>query len=42
MRIRDHDRQHASFCGIDLHASSLHVCILDAQGPAKRLGDADP
>ena len=30
--IRYYDGQHASYCGIDLHARSLHVCILDAKG----------
>jgi transposase len=30
--IRYYDGQHASYCGIDLHARSLQLCILDASG----------
>jgi transposase len=30
--IRYYDGQHASDCGIDRHARSLHVCVLAAQG----------
>jgi transposase len=32
MMIRYYDGQHAWYCGIDLHARSLHLCILDANG----------
>jgi transposase len=32
MMIRYYEGQHASYCGIDLHARSLHLCVLDATG----------
>ena len=25
-------KQHEFYCGIDLHASKMYLCILDAQG----------
>jgi transposase len=30
--MRFYDRQHRFYCGIDLHARTLAVCVLDAQG----------
>jgi transposase len=30
--MRFYDQQHRFYAGIDLHAKSMHVCILDAQG----------
>ena len=30
--MRLYDRQHRFYCGIDLHARSMHVCVLDASG----------
>src|SRR5262245_31546604 len=30
--MRFYDRQHKWYCGIDLHARTMHVCVLDAQG----------
>ena len=30
--MRFYTRQHVHYCGIDLHASSLYVCILDQKG----------
>jgi predicted NBD/HSP70 family sugar kinase len=30
--MRFYTRQHAHYCGIDLHARSLYLCILDQQG----------
>ncbi len=25
-------QQHEFYCGIDLHANSMHVCVVDQQG----------
>jgi hypothetical protein len=30
--MRFYTRQHVHYCGIDLHARSLYVCILDQEG----------
>jgi transposase len=30
--MRFYTRQHLHYCGIDLHARSLYVCILDQEG----------
>ena len=30
--MRFYTRQHVHYCGIDLHARSLYLCILDQQG----------
>jgi|tagenome__1003787_1003787.scaffolds.fasta_scaffold19415935_2 hypothetical protein len=30
--MRFYTRQHAHYCGIDFHARSLYLCILDQQG----------
>lgn len=32
--MRFYDRQHRFYTGIDLHARSMHLCVLDAQGNA--------
>ena len=30
--MRFYTKQHRHYCGIDLHARTLYVCILDAAG----------
>ena len=30
--MRFYNRQHPYYCGVDLHARTLYVCILDQQG----------
>jgi len=30
--MRLYAKQHAHYCGIDLHARTMHLCILDANG----------
>ncbi len=30
--MRFYNRQHRPYCGIDLHAKTMYVCILDAAG----------
>ena len=30
--MRFYTRQHVHYCGIDLHARSLYLCILDQKG----------
>ena len=30
--MRFYDRQHRFYCGIDLHARFMHICVLDAAG----------
>jgi transposase len=30
--MRFYQRQHAFYCGVDLHAKTMHVCIVDAAG----------
>ena len=30
--MRFYTRQHRHYCGVDLHARSMYVCILDAEG----------
>jgi hypothetical protein len=30
--MRFYTRQHQHYCGIDLHACTMYVCILDAAG----------
>jgi hypothetical protein len=30
--MRFYTKQHKSYCGIDLHARSMYVCILDKEG----------
>ena len=30
--MRFYTKQHRYYCGIDLHARSMYVCILDPQG----------
>ena len=30
--MRFYTRQHVHYCGIDLHARSLYLCILDQEG----------
>jgi hypothetical protein len=32
MMIRSYDGQHGFYAGIDLHARSLHLCVLDTHG----------
>src|SRR5262249_30183092 len=32
MTMRVYSKQHRFYCGIDLHARSLHLCILDQAG----------
>jgi transposase len=33
--MRFYQQQHEFYCGVDLHARSMHVCIVDAQGQTK-------
>ena len=30
--MKFYNRQHGFYCGIDLHANSMHVCVVDHQG----------
>ncbi len=30
--MRFYTRQHKHYCGIDLHARSMYICILDQEG----------
>ncbi len=30
--MRFHTKQHRFYCGVDLHADAMYVCILDAAG----------
>ncbi len=30
--MRFYTRQHRFYCGIDLHARTMHVCVLDPEG----------
>ena len=32
MRLRFYNRQHAFYCGVDLHAKTMHVCIVNQAG----------
>ncbi len=34
--MRFYNQRHQFYCGIDLHASSMHVCVVDHEGD-KRL-----
>ena len=44
--MRFYQQQHRFYCGVDLHARSMHVCIVDHEGQTKvhknHLGDARP
>ena len=33
--MRFYNQQHRYYCGIDLHARKMYVCILDQQGKKK-------
>jgi len=33
--MRFYSQQHRFYCGVDLHARSMHVCIVDADGQTK-------
>ena len=33
--MRFFNQQHKFYCGIDLHARKMYVCIIDAQGKTK-------
>jgi hypothetical protein len=42
---RFYNQQHRFYCGIDLHARSMHVCILNQKGrvvPDKNLAGCSP
>ena len=30
--MRFYQQQHGFYCGIDLHARTMHVCVVDAEG----------
>ncbi len=30
--MRFYQQQHAFYCGVDLHAKTMHVCMVDAAG----------
>ena len=30
--MRFYQRQHGFYCGVDLHARTMHVCVVDAEG----------
>lgn len=30
--MRFYRQHHGSYCGVDLHARTMHVCIVDAEG----------
>ena len=30
--MRFYQRQHGFYCGVDLHARTMHVCVVDADG----------
>ena len=30
--MRFYQQQHPFYCGVDLHARTMHVCVLDADG----------
>ena len=30
--MRFYTRQHRFYCGVDLHARSMYVCVLDQEG----------
>ena len=32
MMMKFYNRQHQFYCGIDLHATSMHVCVVDHGG----------
>ena len=33
--MRFYQQQHAFYCGFDLHARNMHVCIVDHEGQTK-------
>ena len=33
--MRFYQQQHKFYCGVDLHARSMHVCIVDQDGQTK-------
>src|SRR6185503_17429913 len=33
--MRFYQQQHEFYCGVDLHARSMHVCIVDREGQTK-------
>jgi predicted NBD/HSP70 family sugar kinase len=42
--MRFYTKQHRYYCGIDLHARRMYICILDAEGTIRvhRNGPATP
>ena len=30
--MRFYQQQHGFYCGVDLHARTMHVCVVDAEG----------
>ena len=32
LNMKFYTQQHRYYCGIDLHARSMYVCVLDSQG----------
>ncbi len=33
--MRFYRRQHGFYCGVDLHARTMHVCVVDAEGQTR-------
>ena len=33
--MRFYQRQHGFYCGVDLHARTMHVCVVDAEGKTR-------
>ena len=42
--MRSYTQQHRYYCGIDLHARRMYICVLDAEGKGRvhRNGPATP
>ena len=42
--MRFYTKQHRYYCGIDLHARRMYICVLDAEGQIRvhRNGPATP
>jgi hypothetical protein len=40
--MKFYQRKRRLYCGVDLHASSMHVCIVDREGQTKVHKNIDP
>ena len=39
--MRFYTQQHKHYCGIDLHARQMYLCVLNAAGSRQKVFDAD-